>query len=206
MFCSDDNLFVAISNPTAYCEIHGESHILCCSIYVPLFNVTKFYQLYLFHYTLKYQDLSHLLISLPLEQALPSVQSFGPYPISVIIIRLFAGFTYQAGTLIFSGFWLLFVAHLFLKLVFPLQFRKFDSSKYRTKVHILEIVIVLLLGILIPAIVVGTVEYNIVNFPPTQCSANVEVTFYTLILPTIFIQGTGMMLILFSFVSIHRVS
>ena len=90
--------------------------------------------------------------------------------------------------------------------MFPFQFRKFDSSRHRTKVHILEIVIVLLIGILIPAIVVGTVEYNIVNFPPTECAANVEVTFYTLILPTILIQGTGIMFILFSFVSIHRVS
>ena len=122
------------------------------------------------------------------------------------IPSLFAGFTYQAGILIFSGFWLLFITHLFLKLVFPIHFRRFESSKYRTKVHILEIVIVLLVGILIPAIVVGTVEYNIVNFPPTECAANVEVTFYTLILPTVIIQGTGMFLILFSFISIHRVS
>ena len=128
------------------------------------------------------------------------------YLLCTYFICLFAGFTFQAGILIFSGFWLLFIAHLFLKLVFPLQFRKFETSKYRTKVHILEIVIVVLVGILIPAIVVGTVEYNVVNFPPTQCAANVEVTFYTLILPTILIQGTGIMLILFSFVSIHRVS
>ena len=27
VLCSDDNLFVAISNPTAYCEIYGEFHI-----------------------------------------------------------------------------------------------------------------------------------------------------------------------------------
>ena len=27
VFCSDDNLIVAISNPTAYCEIYGESLI-----------------------------------------------------------------------------------------------------------------------------------------------------------------------------------
>ena len=90
--------------------------------------------------------------------------------------------------------------------MFPLQFHNFDTYKHRTKIHIIEIVIVLLLGILIPAIVVGTVEYSIANFPPTLCSANVEVTFYTLILPTILIQGSGIMLIMFSFVSIHRVS
>ena len=119
---------------------------------------------------------------------------------------MFTGFTFQAGFLIFSGFWLLFVAHLFLKLVYPLQLHNFDKYKHRTKIHILEIVAVLLIGLLIPSIVVGTSDYGIVNFPPTQCSADVEVTFYTLILPTIFIQGAGMMLILFSFVSIHRVS
>ena len=90
--------------------------------------------------------------------------------------------------------------------MFPLQFHNFDTYKHRTKIHILEIVIVLLLGILIPVIVVATVEYSIANFPPTTCSANVEVTFYTLILPTILIQGSGIMLILFSFISIHRVS
>lgn len=169
VFCSDENLFLAISNPTAYCEIFGEFHKVCCMMKL-------------------FTTLCQWALSL------------------LVIIRLYAGFTYQAGLLIFSGFWLLFLAHLFLKLVFPIQFHKFDTSRYRTKVHILEIVIVLLIGILIPAIVVGTVEYSIVNFPPTVCAANVEVTFYTLILPTILIQGTGIMFILFSFVSIHRVS
>ena len=127
-------------------------------------------------------------------------------PINDKLLYLFTGFTFQAGFLIFSGFWLLFVTHLFLKLVYPLQLHNFDKYKHRTKIHILEIVAVLLIGLLIPSIVVGTSDYGIVNFPPTQCSADVEVTFYTLILPTIFIQGAGMMLILFSFVSIHRVS
>jgi len=73
-------------------------------------------------------------------------------------------------------------------------------------VHALEIIVVLVIGTLIPAIVVGTSEYGIVNFPPTQCSADVEVSFYTLILPTILMQFTGVMLILFTFVSIHKVS
>ena len=27
MLCSDENLFLAIANPTAYCEIFGELHI-----------------------------------------------------------------------------------------------------------------------------------------------------------------------------------
>ena len=118
---------------------------------------------------------------------------------------MFTGFAYHAGFLIFSGFWLLFIAHLFLKLVFPIQFRNFDTYKHRTKVHALEICIVLVVGTLIPAIVVGTSEHSIVNFPPTQCSADVEVTFYTLILPTILLQFAGVMLILFSFFTIHRV-
>ena len=112
----------------------------------------------------------------------------------------------QAGFLIFSGFWLLFLAHLFLKLVFPIQFHNFDNYKHRTKVHIAEIVIVFLIGLLFASIVAGTSEYRIINFPPTQCATDVEVSFYTVIFPTVLIQGAGMMFILFSFVSIHRVS
>ena len=30
MLCSDENLFLAIANPTAFCEIFGELHIACC--------------------------------------------------------------------------------------------------------------------------------------------------------------------------------
>ena len=122
------------------------------------------------------------------------------------IVCLFAGFAYQAGLLIFLGFWLLFNFHLFLKLVFPLQFRNFDTYKHRRKVHILEIAVVLIVGILLSSLVVGIADHGIVNFPPTQCSPNVEVTFYTLIFPTLLLQGAGLMLILFSFVSIHQVS
>ena len=122
------------------------------------------------------------------------------------MINVITGFGYQAGFLIFSGFWILFVIHLFMKLVFPIHSHNFDKSKYRTRVHVVEVAVVLLIGLLVPSIVVGTSEYKIVNFPPTQCSADVEVTFYTLILPTILVQGAGVILILFTFVSIHRVS
>ena len=116
------------------------------------------------------------------------------------------GFVYQAGFLIFSGFWLLFIIHLFIKLVFPIRARNLDNHRHRRKIHVIEIVGIVLVGLFIPSVIVGTTKYNIGNFPPTQCSSNADVSFHTLILPTIIVMTTGVILILLSFMSIHRVS
>ncbi|XP_065890192.1 uncharacterized protein [Dysidea avara] len=114
------------------------------------------------------------------------------------------GFTYQGGILIFSGFWLLFIIHLFLKLVFPIRARNLDHHPHRGKIHAAEIILIVLVGLLVPSIIVGTSKYNIANFPPTQCAGDADVSFYTLILPTIIVMATGVILILLTFTSIQR--
>ena len=108
--------------------------------------------------------------------------------------------------MIFSGFWLLFIIHLFLKLVFPIRARNLDHHPHRGKIHAAEIILIVLVGLLVPSIIVGTSKYNIANFPPTQCAGDADVSFYTLILPTIIVMATGVILILLTFTSIQRVS
>jgi len=115
------------------------------------------------------------------------------------VIFLFSGFIYQAGFLIFSGFWLLYVVHLSINLMFPI--RAYHLNRYK---HFGKIIFIICVGLLVPSIIVGTTRYHITGFPPTQCSADADVFFYTLILPTIFVMATGVILISLSFMSIRR--
>jgi len=93
-----------------------------------------------------------------------------------------------------------------MKLVFPIHARRLDHHRHRSKIHAAEIILIICVGLLVPSVIVGTTEYNITNFPPTQCAANADIHFYTLTLPTIFLMATGVILILLSFMSIHKVS
>jgi len=90
--------------------------------------------------------------------------------------------------------------------VFPIRARILDQHTHRSKIHAAEIIFIICVGLLVPSVIVGTTEYNIANFPPTQCAADSDVHFYTLILPTLLVMATGVILILLSFLSIHKVS
>lgn len=156
LLCSDDNLFVAIAEPTTYCQMQGM-------------------------YITGYITYTYLLFSI-------------------------VGFALDATIAIFTEFWFLFVFHLFMKVVDPLKSWTINRPEHTRKVHIIEVVSAIILGLIVPIINVATDGYTIGIFPPSQCFPKPEVFFHGVLLPAIIMCIVGISLILFTLLHIHRVS
>lgn len=88
------------------------------------------------------------------------------------------------------------MAHVFFSLAFPFKTKKF-LSKYSKIVHIVEVIVVLVSGILPGAIVLLVSKYQFDKFPPSVCYPNISVFFYAFILP-LEIYATICMALLFA--------
>ena len=117
------------------------------------------------------------------------------------------GFYFDAGILMYSQFWLLFVFHLFMKVVDPLNTWIINKQEYVRKIHIIEVVIVFIFALTTPIITVAATDgYHIGIFPPRACHSDPEVLFHGILLPSIILCIIGICLILVTFFHIHRVS
>ena len=161
MLCSHDNLFIAVAEPTTFCQIQGMYVCTCLPVYI--MNKISFY-------------------SLP-------------------------GFCFGAANLIYTQFWLLYVFHLFMKIVDPLKTWIINKQKYARRIHILEVVTVFFFGLLTPIITIATTDgYHMATFPPRACASEADVAFHGILLPIIVMCIVGICLILVTFFHIHRVS
>ena len=158
LLCSNENLFIAINEPTTFCQIQGSQsqvNLQKCSLNV-----------------------------------LSSV-----------------GFILNAAFIAYSGFWLLYVFHLFLRIVDPTKYCIISKPQHAGKIHVIEVITVLFLAFLVPIINVSALDgYNIGEYPALQCYGTVELFFHALMLPVIIISVIGVSLILITFLYIHRVS
>ena len=102
--------------------------------------------------------------------------------------------------------WFLHLFHFFLGVAFPFWTRLFNESKWKTRLHIMELFGSVILCSLGPTIFVTTSQYTLSRFPPLFALPSKEVTFYTLILPLTIVLAIGINLTAYSFISIHRVS
>ena len=117
------------------------------------------------------------------------------------------GFVVNAAFLMYTQFWLLFVFHLFLKIVDPLKSWIINKQRYARRVHIIEVVAVCFFGLLTPITTIAATDgYHIGTFPPRACVSAPEVIFHGTLLPYIMMCMVGICLILATFFHIHRVS
>ena len=117
------------------------------------------------------------------------------------------GFVFDAAIMMFTEFWLLFVFHLFMKIVDPLKSWIINRPEHTTKVYITEVTLVIFIGLIVPTITITATDgYRIAIFPPSQCFSDPEIFFHGIMLPTIIMCIIGISLILSTFLHIHRVS
>ena len=115
---------------------------------------------------------------------------------------MYTGFILHAGILCFGGFLLFHLAHLLFSLVLPFEARSF-MKKYSKIAHVVEVIVVLVLGLLPGTIVLSTSKYQIDRFPPDTCYPNIEIMFHSFILPVI-IYATFELAMLFIVFSVLR--
>lgn len=157
MLCSHDNLFVAINEPTPFCQIQGDIEIY------------------------RYHKLCTSYIHI--------------------------GFLLQATSIIYTSLWLLFVFHMFAKIVDTNESWIVNNQHHTGKIHVIEVGTVLCLGFITPTITLTALDgYSISDFPPVWCFSTTDIFFYGVILPSLIISVIGLSLILITILYIHRVS
>jgi len=113
----------------------------------------------------------------------------------------------QTGALVFFGFWLFHLCHLFHGLLFPFKAQLLmKSAHFKRYAHAFEVVIVLGCGFIPSIVIVTTSGYRYSGFPPSCSSDNPAVLFYTLILPIALGSTLGLCVLLFSLWILRKVS
>ena len=112
----------------------------------------------------------------------------------------------MSGITLYSSFWLLYIFHLTLKLLYPLKSVKLDNSDHSKTIHIIEVLTVVLIGTIPYGVFAGTSKYQIIRFPALYCGYNRSYQFYGTVLPTLIIGSVGLILTLIVLYKIHIVS
>ena len=118
----------------------------------------------------------------------------------------FVGFTFSSFISLYCCFWFLFTLHLFLRISNPIRMSRFERSKHAKKVHIIEVVCVVLLTTVPKFVFAVRQEFRIVTFPPTICGASPTRNFYGNILPTIVVSCATLIMMVIILYNIHIVS
>ena len=120
-----------------------------------------------------------------------------------------------------SIWWIMNILILLWRVYFPIEARALNSTKSQIVLHVTCVLVALLLP-LIPAItpiienaitekksnqsVPGTLGYGLILFPPVICSVlDANMTFYTLILPTLLFLLVGTISLVLVIWKIHKV-
>ena len=117
------------------------------------------------------------------------------------------GLVVQTGAMIFFGFWLFHLFYLLFSLMYPFKAQNLmDSTHLRRNVHIIEVVITLVCGLLPSVIIIGTSGYQHYAFPPVCIHETPELLFYTFIFPISIGATIGLSMLLISLVILRKVS
>ena len=124
-----------------------------------------------------------------------------------ILFLIYVGAIVQSGALIFFGFWVFHLFHLLHTLVSPLKAQNLlKSQRFRRSVHLIEVLVVLVCGLLPSVIIVSTSGYQYSGFPPICTHATPEVLFYTLIFPISIEATIGLCMLLISLWLLRKVT
>ena len=97
----------------------------------------------------------------------------------LIFCDVYLGLVVHSGALIFFGFWVFHLFNLLYCLMFPLRSQHLmDSKQLRRSVHLIEILVVLVCGLLPSVIIIGTSGYHYIGFPPVYTIAIFNIPSY----------------------------
>ena len=113
-----------------------------------------------------------------------------------------------SGLVLYSYFWLLYIFHLALNLLFPLKSAKFFNSGYRRTIYIAEFLIVFLIGTVPSIVSAGLSRYRISRFPPIYCDGYDDRTyiFYSTTVPILTTVCVSLILMILILCKVHNVS
>lgn len=116
------------------------------------------------------------------------------------------GFVFHWTLVLLATLWLLHLIHLFLRIVFPIWSRKLNKKRTKIIMHVTEVTGATILCGITPVAFISTSEYNFQRFPPFICFPTKSVSFYSICLPLCVIVGTGVILAIIMFWTLHKVS
>ena len=119
---------------------------------------------------------------------------------------LFIGFVTTSTVVLYCAYWCLYIFHLLLKIVFPVWSMVRYNSPHSTKIHIIEVISVFIVGTLPYVVIAATSNYTITSFPPVSCTGDSVYSFYSLIVPTVILSCCGLIMMLIVLYNIHIVS
>ena len=123
-----------------------------------------------------------------------------------VVSMIYIGFVWTSGIVLYGFFWVLYILHLALKLLYPLKSVKIDRSDYSRRIHIMEILIIFVIGTTPYIVFASNSQYEVIIFPPFFCGYNTTYLFYGTVLPTLTIGCTGLTLMLLVLYKLHIVS
>ena len=84
--------------------------------------------------------------------------------------------------------------------------RKLTKRSVTTKIHVVSVVSILLLQLLWPLITLSAFQYDIISFPPfIGQPGNMDLLFYTVVVPSIVAGGSGIILMVILIFMIRKV-
>ena len=90
--------------------------------------------------------------------------------------------------------------------MFPIWSRKHNDKKTKFLFHVVEVTAAVFLSILSPVIFISVSEYKVLRSPPVLCLPSKDVYFFTTCVPLCIIVGTGSVIAIIIFWTLHKVS
>jgi len=121
-------------------------------------------------------------------------------------MSLIPGTVIQAGGLIFLGFWLCHLGHLFFSLAYPFRSQQLMKSVwFRWISHWTEVLVVVAVGFVPSIAILSTSGYSFTGFPPTCNASDTNLLFYTFTLPYAIASTFGLCILLASLWILRKV-
>ncbi|XP_065911465.1 uncharacterized protein [Dysidea avara] len=115
------------------------------------------------------------------------------------------GVVIHTGGLIFLGFWLCHLCHVFFSLAYPFRSQQLMKSvQFRKISHLTEVVVVIACGFIPSIAILSTSGYSFTGFPPTCNASDTDVLFYTFTLPYALASTFGLCILLASLWILHK--
>ena len=103
-------------------------------------------------------------------------------------------------------FWLIYIVHLLLVLIYPLRSSRVYKLIHNKKLQIVEIACVFIVSVIPNIVLLATSQFRIISYPPLSCGVSIKLTFYGCVIPTMSINFVGLIVMLFILYRIHYVS
>ena len=117
----------------------------------------------------------------------------------------FLGFILHFVMLFMTMTWSLHIFHLFLGITFPFWSRFLQTKKWKLILCIGELISVIILSAIPPAIFLCISEYGIFWYPPSHVLPRSELGIYLLFLPVTILCSIGTNMIIFCFWTLRKV-